>query len=242
MMRGFFLPLGVKSILQMKVGEIFSTTESLLQMLFIITLFVAGMILVVLSIRQIIFRRKFLRAGVNGAIGASLLIGAAFFSLLLLNLQTYVQLTKEIQLAELSVGKGTVEGTPLTLIINGNQHTYLISSNEWRIDARFLKWKPWAAVLGKEPVVRLESLSGRIKQHRDKPERVYQLHSDYKQLEELLSYLTMRFGMVDTLYGSSVYMPTKEGARYQISATHSGLVARPVNEQGREAIYNWGKQ
>ena len=34
---------------------------------------------------------------------------------------------------------------------------------------------------------------------------------------------------VDAVYGSATYMPMADGARYQVSITQSGLIARPLN-------------
>jgi hypothetical protein len=208
-------------------------------MLISIAVLTIGLALVALSFRQLIHQKRLMRASINGAFGSLLIVFSAFISLLLLNLQTYVQLTKEMPLAELEVVQVTDEGASVTLTVGSKRYNYLIAADEWRLDARFLKWKPWLAVLGKDPIVRLESLSGKLPLSSVNPEQVYQLATDYPPLDELISYLTNRLGMVDTLYGSSVYMPNREGARYRISATHSGLVARPVNNSGRDAIINW---
>jgi hypothetical protein len=208
-------------------------------MLITVALLTIGLALVALSLRQLIHQRRLLRASINGAFGSLSVVSSAFISLLLLNLQTYVQLTKEMPLAEIEVVKVTDHGASVTLIINSKRYNYLIAADEWRLDARFLKWKPWLAVLGKDPIVRLESFSGKLPQSSVNQDRVYQLATDYPPLDELISYLTSRLGMVDTLFGSSVFMPNREGARYLISATHSGLVARPVNNLGRDAIKNW---
>ncbi|MEJ2611747.1 MAG: hypothetical protein P8179_17130 [Candidatus Thiodiazotropha sp.] len=209
-------------------------------MLFSITCLILGLALIGLSIYQVMVKRRFFRAGINGMVGFLFIISATFFTLLLFNIQTYVQLTKEMPLAELEVGVTSNMGTPLILLFNGKKSIYHISSKEWRLDARFLKWQPWLSILGKEPVVRLESLSGRESRKGQSRGEVFQLYNNFQQIEELLSYLTMKFGMVDSLYGSSVYMPVKEGAKYKISATHSGLIARPINAQGDQAISNWG--
>jgi hypothetical protein len=47
--------------------------------------------------------------------------------------------------------------------------------------------------------------------------------------------------MVDTMYGSSVYMPVETGARYQVSANYAGLIARPINVTGKQAVIQWDR-
>ncbi|MES9832607.1 MAG: hypothetical protein ABW139_10220 [Candidatus Thiodiazotropha sp. DIVDIV] len=178
-------------------------------------------------------------AGISGAIGTTFLFSAVLFFLLLLNIQTYVQLTKEIDLVEVSISEITNQGATVKLVIDGRQSNYLIAAEEWRLDARFIKWKPWFTVLGKEPIVRLETLSGKLNRKSQNEEQIYHLSSEIDQLDGLLSYLIDRFGILDVMYGSSVYMPIREGARFRVSASHSGLIARPINDQGRMALQNW---
>ncbi|MCU7815913.1 MAG: hypothetical protein KZQ81_12105 [Candidatus Thiodiazotropha sp. (ex Rostrolucina anterorostrata)] len=211
-------------------------------MLLSLTLLLIGALISGFAIRQLIFKRKVLVASLNGLLGLALLLAASFVSMLLFNIQSYVQLTKEQVLAEIEVGIADSERTPLTLTIAGREKVYPISANEWRIDARFIKWKPWMALLGKDPVVRLESLSGRGALWIDRGSHSFDLHADFEIVDKIISNLTDRFGMVDSMYGSSVYMPIAAGARYQISATHSGLIARPINDLGKQAVMVWGRQ
>jgi hypothetical protein len=48
-----------------------------------------------------------------------------------------------------------------------------------------------------------------------------------------------QLGMVDAYYGSSVYMPLAEGAEFIVSATMSGLIARPSNARAEQAVTEW---
>lgn len=48
--------------------------------------------------------------------------------------------------------------------------------------------------------------------------------------------------LIDARYGSSVYLPAAEGARYEVKVSATGLVARPVNEAGRQAVAQWGSR
>ncbi|MES9993229.1 MAG: hypothetical protein ABW098_14840 [Candidatus Thiodiazotropha sp.] len=186
-------------------------------------------------------KRKILRASINGLLGLVVLLLGSFVSMLLFSVQSYVQLTKEQLLAEIEIGSVDSEKSELVLTIDGERRSYLISADEWRVDARFIKWKPWVALLGKEPVVRLESLSGREAAAGSRVIQVHNLHDDFAIVDSLVADLTDRFGMVDTMYGSSVYMPVERGARYQVSANHAGLIARPVNREGKQAIIQWDR-
>ncbi|MEW8354969.1 MAG: hypothetical protein AB2556_08775 [Candidatus Thiodiazotropha sp.] len=206
-----------------------------------LTLLIVGILLTGLAIRQLVVKRKILAASVNGLLGVVVLLVASFVSMLFLSVQSYVQLTREQLLAEVEINAADSEMNELVLTIDGERRSYPISADEWRVDARFIKWKPWVALLGKEPVVRLESLSGREAGTGSRLIQVHNLHDDFAIVDRIVANLTDRFGMVDTMYGSSVYMPVERGARYRVSANHAGLIARPVNQEGRQAIIKWDR-
>ena len=44
---------------------------------------------------------------------------------------------------------------------------------------------------------------------------------------------------VDAVYGSATYLPMADGARYEISITQSGLIARPLNQAAEAAAGAW---
>jgi len=199
----------------------------------------AGLLFIGLGLRSL-FRRRLLRAGVNGLFGACLALSGGFFALLMMNVQTYRQLTREIVLAEVSIGQATSAGVPVSLKTENFEASYLVHAREWRLDARFLKWKPWISILGKDPLVRLERLEERGPGgSQPRPLQSYDLVQDERWLDDLLSQASLHAGLIDSLYGSSVYMPVRPGARYQVLASVSGLLARPANAGGREAIIEW---
>jgi hypothetical protein len=208
-------------------------------MLVSLTLLIIGFLLTGLAIRQLIFKRRLLAASLNGLLGLVVVLVATFVSMLLFNVQSYVQLTKEHILADVEIGVIESGATSLSLTINGERRDYPLSADEWRLDARFIKWKTWVTLLGKSPVVRLESLSGRNSAQGSNFVQAYNLHEDFAIVDKIITNLTEHFGMIDTMYGSSVYMPIKAGAHYQISANHAGLIARPVNRKGEQAILKW---
>ncbi|MGD8912675.1 MAG: hypothetical protein PVI97_11770 [Candidatus Thiodiazotropha sp.] len=175
----------------------------------------------------------------NGLLGLVVVLVATFVSMLLFNIQSYVQLTKEHILADVEIGAIESGTTSLSLTVNGERRDYPLAADEWRLDARFIKWKPWVTLLGKDPVVRLEALSGRNTAQGNNLVQAYNLHEDFAIVDKIITNLTDHFGMVDTMYGSSVYMPIKAGAHYQVSANHAGLIARPVNPKGEQAILKW---
>ena len=107
----------------------------------ITTLLALGFILLAYSVR-LLFKRKPIKAGVNGLISLSLCSAGGILLLILLNVQTYQRLTHEIVLAEVLIGQKNHSGAPLSLKTDTLEREFLIRTEAWRLDARFLKWKP----------------------------------------------------------------------------------------------------
>lgn len=207
-------------------------------MLLIATFFLSGVLFTAFAVWMLI-KRRLLVASVNGTAGISLLSTSMMLALVFLNLHTYIQLTSEQKLAKIQIGIKTDAGIPITIQTDNHQQIFYINSEEWQLDARFLKWKSWAYLLGSEPVVRLESLAERRPFLKDIVPVRHNLVNQYPILTDLGSSLSEWLGIVDTYYGSAVYMPAIEGSTYTVSATISGLIARAENNEAQNAVQEW---
>ncbi len=207
-------------------------------MLATLILTICGFLLIGYAFNTIFRRRRLFVGSFNGFLGSLLALAGGFASLLLLNVQTYQQLTREITLAEVSVVRSETAGSEVQLRTQQGNMRYNLDAPEWRLDARFLKWKPWLALFGKDPIVRLERLEARGKPG-DLSVQGYSLQTNNQWLDEFVSEISGQIGLVDSVYGSSVYMPMKVGAKYEVTATVSGLLARPINQTARDAVLEW---
>jgi hypothetical protein len=239
MVRGFFIVAGWQKLNE-RHGLFYKMSYNAI-MLLVISFFLAGVLFTLLGVR-LLFKRHILVAGVNGAAGLSLLSVSMVLGLILFNIHTYHQLTSEIKLARVEIGASGQAGTIVRLFTDGDRHEFNLNAKEWQLDARFLKWKSWAYLLGSEPVVRLESLTERKALDQSKPTRSYNLVTQNPLLSEAGSALSDWLGVVDTYFGSAVYMPAVEGSVYTVSATISGLIARAENQTARDAVTQWMKQ
>lgn len=190
-------------------------------------------------------RRQLLRSGLQGLLAMVLLGGAALLILLGINLHTYQRLTYEKPVAELNfsqVGPQRFQAR-LTGVQGQSTAGYDLYGDEWQLDARVLRWKPPATLLGLDARYRLERLSGRyrdITQEMEAPRAVYNLAPDTGlDLWSLIGKLRRYVDWVDAYYGNAAYLPMADKARYEVSLTQSGLVARPVNEEARRAVNRW---
>jgi len=158
-----------------------------------------------------------------------------------LNLRTYGRLTHEEPVAELAFqarGPQRWHAT-LTTVADLSKREFEIAGDEWQLDARVLKWRGWANVLGLDARYRLERVSGRyrdIAQERSAPRTVYALGEEPAlDLWALARDYPGWLPFVDAVYGSATYLPMADGATYEVALTQSGLVARPQNAAARAA-------
>jgi hypothetical protein len=195
---------------------------------------VLGLLLLAIGFRRLL-RARF----VTGS--GSLLLSAAFLGIAGLifvvgtNLHTYARLTYETPIAELvfqSTGPQRYRVT-IARIPSGDMQVFMMNGDEWQLDARVLKWKSWATLLGLDAQYRMERLAGRyrdIEQEKSAPRSVYGLSDNpgidlWAWAQDHPTWLPF----VDSVYGSATYLPMADGARYRVSLTQSGLIARPVN-------------
>ncbi len=203
-----------------------------------------GLLLLALACQRL-FRARFLAATGSGLMGVVLLAVAALLFVVSLNLHTYNRLTHEQPVAEIvfeARGPQRYRAT-LAQVPSGEMQMFVLAGDEWQLDARVLKWKGWANLLGLDAQYRLERVSGRyraIEQERSDERTVYALSENPGVDLWALSVDNPRWlPFVDAVYGSATYLPMADGARYEVAITQSGLIARPMNETAKAAAGSW---
>jgi hypothetical protein len=188
--------------------------------------------------------RKPLSGGFGALAGGLFMALGAVSALVGMNFLTYQRLSHETPVAEVTLNATGPSAYSATIKLpDGKTSEYAILGDEWQIDARVLKWKPWANVVGLDASYRLERLAGRyhdINAERTAPRTVHQL-SENPGLD--LWSLAREYGktapVVDGLYGSATYVPMADKATYYVTLSQSGLLARPANDEARNAVASW---
>lgn len=107
---------------------------------------------------------------------------------------------------------------------------YPIYGDQWQIDARFLKWKPWANLIGLDASYRLDRLQGRYRKVYEQNQGPHQAHDlafeNVLDIAKLNDYLGESNMLMDTRYGSSAYHGIDPDMRYLIYRSQSGLFVR----------------
>jgi hypothetical protein len=171
-----------------------------------------------------------------------LLLAVLFALMLAANLYTYYRLSDESPIAELQFVM-TAEGRYEATIAYGdfcNPERYSVYGDQWRLDARFLKWRSWANLLGFDSLYRIERLGGRyrdVDRENSEPHEAHTLHPPGGiDLVATLARYSGRFSPVDTLYGSSVYEDMDPRYLYRVYRSQSGLLVRKTARPGSGRI------
>lgn len=162
-----------------------------------------------------------------------ILISFIFLLFLILgNLYTYKRLTDEEPIAQLAFTPINSQEFDASLRLGNfcEEENYKIYGDEWRIDAQFLKWKSWAALLGVNPLYRIERLSGRYSEIQDENSKHHSAHEikpiTTLNLSKLAENYDHKLPFVDTVYGSSVYEKMKAETIFTVFRTQSGILIR----------------
>jgi hypothetical protein len=159
------------------------------------------------------------------------LVGLSF-GLVAWNLHTYSRLTDEALIAKLRFVPIDARHYRVELRSGDfcDQQEFELYGDEWRLDARFLKWKPLANLFGLDAMYRLERLSGRYRSLADENSRRHQAYDVSPPAGiDLIKYLERDWkywSPVDTYFGSSVYESVDPAYEYAVYRSQSGLLVR----------------
>lgn len=191
-------------------------------------------------------RRRLLRAGGSAtACAATGALGTAGI-LIFMSYLGYERLTDEQLVGVIEFTRDAPQEYTARLMVDGQLDRILtLRGDEWQLDARVVTWKPPATILGFDPVYQLERISGRYSSVDNELSRPRTVHDLAVERPLDLWSLARRFPKytpgVDAFYGTATYLPMADHARFQITLSRDALIARPVNEEAREAVGDWGQ-
>jgi hypothetical protein len=209
----------------------------------IVVFALAGVLFFVAAIRRL-RRRRLLGGVLHGAAALVLILLSACAVLIATNLRTYQRLSFEQPAGELQLTRTAErEFNAVLTYPNGERANFALRGDEWQADARLLKWRAFANMIGFDTAYRLERIGGRyshIEDERSQARTVYSLNAPQRiDPWELLHRYRSWLPWVDALYGSATFLPMADGALYEIKVSQSGLLARPLNQAARDAVGSW---
>jgi hypothetical protein len=191
-------------------------------------------------------RRRLLRAGGSATFCAATGALGTVGILLFISYLGYERLTAEQLVGVIEFSQSAPEEYTARLMIDGRIDRLLIlRGDEWQLDARVVTWQPPATILGLEPVYQLERLSGRYSSIDREQTEQRTVHGLAEERPLDLWNMVRKFPRltpgIDAFYGTATYLPMADGARFRVTLSRDALISRPINDQARNAVGDWGQ-
>lgn len=202
-----------------------------------------ALLLMVNGVRHV-RRREHIRGALHGLSGMVIGCLVAIVMLIGINLLTYARFTAERPVATVRFRKISPQHYAVTLVRHDGRSVHAtLAGDEWELDARIIKWKGFATVIGFKPLYRLQRLSGRYARIGDElsrpPTAIALAKEPGLSLWDLAHREAGWLPLVDAAYGTATYLPMSDGAVFRVSLSVTGLLARPANAAARKAVQNW---
>jgi hypothetical protein len=179
-------------------------------------------------------RRHLVRASAGLLLGLLLLALAACFATLGAAVQGYRALTREEVAVTLWTRPAGAQRFEVDVLFpDGRSGSFALAGDQFYVDARILKWHPWANLLGLHTVYELDRIAGRyvrLADERDAPRTVFALGRERRvdafALRQRFAWLAP---LLDAEYGSATFASADHPARYEVSVSTTGLLVREVD-------------
>lgn len=183
----------------------------------------------------------------RGMTGVVLVLLAVGSGLVALDLYSYRQVLLDKPVATVSFQMVEPQAYIATVALTdaGDTREFYLRGDQWQMDARIIRWKTWIGRAGAKPGYKLERLSGRYLSIQDERSRERTVHSLRDEQEFGLDLWTWAYKnqdktpVIDAVYGSATFVPMADGALYEVALSHTGLVAKPLNDAAKKAVNIW---
>jgi len=175
-----------------------------------------------------------LGAGALSALLAlALIAGAALGAVVAAGLSGYRALTREDLAATVHTTPTGPQAFEVRIALpDGSEANYTLAGDQFAVEARILKWHPWANLLGLHTAYELDRVTGRyvnIDDERRRPRTVFPLAPPHRvDLFAWRARLPWIAPLVDAEYGSSTFTRGDLLATYEVRVSTTGLLVRAV--------------
>lgn len=115
---------------------------------------------------------------------------------------------------------------------DGREAAYALNGDQLYVDARILKWHPWANIFGLRTAYELDRVAGRYAELTQEQRQPRTVHSLAAEREVDLFSLRRRYALLapllDAEYGSATFAAASGPAQYEIRVSITGLLIRRV--------------
>lgn len=194
---------------------------------------------------RVLLRDSWILGWLRGMFGLALLLLAITFGLIAFDIFRYKQIMSEQVIATIDFKKIENQHYEAVLVDSrGTEQRFMLHGDQWQLDARIVKLKGYLSTFGLRPGYRMERIGGRyydLEQEHTAKRSVYALNESLYGVDvwKWINKYPQWMPIVDAVYGSATYLPMADGALYEVSLSHTGLLARPLNASAEEAVGAW---
>ncbi|GIZ11863.1 hypothetical protein [Pseudomonas sp. NCCP-436] len=201
-------------------------------------------VLTLLVALRILLNASWFLGWLRGTCGLAFLALAGLVGLVAYDLYGYKAIEPGRPLVTLSFKAEGQQRYQVTLLEGGHERTVTLEGDMWQLDARLIRWKGLAELIGLEPGYRLGRLSGRFlaieQQALARHARVQLAESLYGvDLWRWLRLNQRDLLMFDPQALRVAYLPIAADAVYRVNLTPTGLLAEPMNAAAETALKDW---
>jgi len=203
-------------------------------------LFIVGLALVIIGLVQmgagfvVLFRRRPVGFAIRLLAGLAVTLAGLLAGTIAIGIQGYAAFTRETVAATITVSPSGPQRFDAHLrFADGREERFTIAGDELYVDARILKWKPIANLLGLHTAYELDRIAGRytsVEQERTATRTVYPIGTpkplDLFDLRKRYAWLAP---LVDAEYGSATFVPVSKPMEIEVRVSTTGLLAREVS-------------
>ncbi|MHB1142654.1 MAG: hypothetical protein ACYC1T_12985 [Sulfuricaulis sp.] len=197
------------------------------------TLFAVVGVAMLIAAGTALRRRRPLRMSARLLLALVFLAGAAASGAVALGVQGYRALThEEIAAMVRTEPLGPNRFRAQFRFPDGREVSYTLNGNQLYVDARILKWHPWANIFGLHTAYELDRVAGRyqdLAQEQQQPRTVKSLAPE-RQVD--LFSLRQRYALLNPLldadYGSATFAAADGPAQYEVRVSTTGLLIRKL--------------
>ena len=176
-------------------------------------------------------KRRVIRTAANTLLALLMLSLTALSATLTVSTQGYRALTREELVATVRTQRLAEQRFEARVESpDGRDTVFFLAGDEFYMDARILKWKPIANVLGLHTDYELDRISGRyldLEAEQTNPRTVFALSAPKRiDLFELRRKHPLLGWLVDAEYGSGTFTATDDQAVFDVMVSTSGLLVR----------------
>lgn len=208
-----------------------------------IAITLVGLIVLWIALRML-FGGNWLLGWLRGTTGLLVLAGAALMGLIAWDVCSYRSLPQDAPLATLSFEADGPQRYQVKVEQGSEVRFVTLEGDLWQLDARILRWKGVATLIGLEPGYRLHKLSGRYLavEQQDQARHAQALLAKSPLEADLWSWLRScqcASLIIEAQPQRVNFMPIGDGASYRIEMTPTGLLASPANASAELALKDW---